>query len=290
MSTLKYFPPEICSLICQDPILKCRDLNSICFISHAFRAEAQRLLSYRFPCLRGITHVRSWCLSLKYKPHLAHDIQGLVLFLPPATASNHQASVHLAQTLQMCVNLKALFIFCQRRTDTIEFGYHWASSYMLKNLPFQLTKFVTDYFTCQDRGLENFLRYQPMLETVEMHPRCSLEVRTAIDLSYLPHLRTLSCSPLLFYFSLYAFQLDRLQLDFENSRIEWKRALLWISSHNIWQILHHKLLSLVIFLERKKVDEGRNQCHFLEIMDFVGTHLPFLKHLQIHQFLPTVRS
>ena len=289
MSTLKSFPPEICSLICQESILKCRDLSSICFISHAFRAEAQRLLSYRFPCLRGITRIRSWCLLLKDKPHLATDTQGLVLFLPPAKASNYQASVHLAQTLQMCVNLKALFIFCQRRTDTIKSGDHWASSYMLQNLPFRLTKFVNDYFTCQDRGLENFLKSQPMLKTLELHPRCSLKIQTPV-LPHLTRLTTLSCSPRLYWqqynMSWYDFNVNRLQLNFENSRIKWKGALAFIFPP---KIQNDKLVSLVIFLERKKANKSRNRCQFLKIMDFVGTHLPCLKHLQIHQFLPTVR-
>ena len=62
-------PLKICSLICQDPILQQRDLKSICFISHAFGKEAQRLLSYRFPCLRDARRVKAWCLSLKRRPH-----------------------------------------------------------------------------------------------------------------------------------------------------------------------------------------------------------------------------
>lgn len=65
MSRLKFFPPEICSLICQDPILEQSDLNAICFISQIFRNEAQRILSYRFPCLRGGSRIKAWYFSLK---------------------------------------------------------------------------------------------------------------------------------------------------------------------------------------------------------------------------------
>ena len=81
---LQFCPPEICSLICQDPILERFDLNSICFVSHAFRNEVQRELSCCFPCLRNTTasgsDVKTWCfrvaLALKRQPHLATNIKG----------------------------------------------------------------------------------------------------------------------------------------------------------------------------------------------------------------------
>ena len=86
MTVLQSFPPKIYSLVCQDPILERLDLNSICFISHAFRNEAQRELSRCFPCLQGASPVKDWCLSLKRRAHLAINIKGLALLLPRPSA------------------------------------------------------------------------------------------------------------------------------------------------------------------------------------------------------------
>ena len=109
------FPPEICSLICQDPILERLELNSICFISHAFRNEAQRELSSRFPCLRGASQVKTWCRSLKSRPHLATNIKGLVLLLPQLNypAPSLLGSPSLTCVWPMCVNMKELVVLYQ---------------------------------------------------------------------------------------------------------------------------------------------------------------------------------
>ena len=164
MSGLKSFAPEICSLICQDPILQQRDLKSICFISHAFRKEAQRLLSYRFPCLRDGGRVKAWCMSLKRRPHIALDIQGLVLFLPPQATFQADDISRLMQALRMCVNLKELAVFPEGGLQDYS-----SSVYMLEGLPFQLTKFVNGYFMQRESPFNSFIRSQQKLEILEMH-------------------------------------------------------------------------------------------------------------------------
>ena len=145
-SSLKSFAPEICSLICQDPILTRRasDLNFICFISHAFRKEAQRLLFYRFPCLRSTSRIKAWCMSLKRRPHLSKDVQELVLFLPPHVNFHPDDVARLVRALQMCVNLKELTVLSQLRKP--EWEGQWTPALILDNLPFTLTKFVNGLF------------------------------------------------------------------------------------------------------------------------------------------------
>ena len=143
-SSLKSFAPEICSLICQDPILTRRDLNFIGFISHAFRKEAQRLLFYRFPCLRSTSRIKAWCMSLKRRPHLSKDVQELVLFLPPHVNFHPDDVARLVRALQMCVNLKELTVLSQLRKP--EWEGQWTPALILDNLPFTLAKFVNGYF------------------------------------------------------------------------------------------------------------------------------------------------
>jgi hypothetical protein len=275
MSGLKSFAPEICSLICEDPILQQRDLKSICFISHAFRKEAQRLLSYRFPCLRDGVRVKAWCLSLERRPHIALDIQGLVLFLPPQ-ASFHDIS-RLVQALRMCVNLKELVVLPEGGLQDYS-----KSVYMLEGLPFQLTKFVNGYFMQRESPFNSFIRSQQKLEILEMHNVHSDKTRNEKIVSH-PYVKTLACYP---RFSLGEFQyfrkLERLRLDFGNSMDESERRVF----KSIYCGFPPGLKSLAIFLKQRS--DGK-QSHLLAIMDFIAAKIPRIRHLQIHQFLPIVR-
>ena len=101
MTVLQSFPLELCSLICQDPILERLDLSSICFISHAFRNEAEG----NFPT---VFHVFEVPLSQK-KPHLAIKIKGLALLLPRPSALRVNDVVRLTRKLFICVNCRWLF-------------------------------------------------------------------------------------------------------------------------------------------------------------------------------------
>jgi hypothetical protein len=281
MSGLKLFAPEICSLICQDPILQQRDLKSICFISHAFRKEAQRLLSYRFPCLRDAGRIKAWCLSLKRRPHIPLDIQGLVLFLPPQAAFHADDISRLMQALRMCVNLKELTVFPEGGLQDYS-----SSVYMLEGLPFQLTKFVNGYFMQRYSLFKSFIQSQQKLEILEMlemhkmHNVHSGAMRHEIFHLVHPHVKTLACHP---RFSLGEFRyfqnLERLRLDFGNSMDESEIC------NSIYRF-PDGLKSLAIFLKQRS--DGK-QSHLLEIMDFIAAKIPRIRHLQIHQFLPIVR-
>jgi hypothetical protein len=101
MTALQSFAPEICSLICQDPFLERLDLKSISFISHAFRA--QRELSHGFPCLRGASRARAWCLSLECSPHFATNIRGVILLLPSPWIFLEEDVTCVTQTLYLQV-------------------------------------------------------------------------------------------------------------------------------------------------------------------------------------------
>ncbi|KAF8805073.1 hypothetical protein BYT27DRAFT_6683225 [Phlegmacium glaucopus] len=274
---LKCFPPEICSLICQDPIFERRDLNSICFISHNFRREAQRLLSFRFPCLRGAGRIRAWCLSLKRRPHLAPGIEGLVLLLPQQIAFHPDDFARLIQALRTCINLKELLVLSQSRRPGLQ--DYSTSVYMLDNLPFKLTKFVNDYFI-QDDVLKNFLNSQTTLQTLQLH---SGEAFSHSDM-FLPCLKTLACATQFFYQSLSPFgiqaqQVERLRLDFENSEADVYETTM-LHRAFLFQLPYKFLKSVAIFLKRKP---DRRQSHFL------AEEMPYIKHLQIHQFLSMVR-
>ena len=280
MSGLKSFAPEICSLICQDPILQQRDLKSICFISHAFRKEAQRLLSYRFPCLRDAGRVKAWCLSLKRRPHIALDIQSLVLFLPPQAAFYADDILRLMQALRMCVNLKELVVLPESGLQDYS-----KSVYMLEGLPFQLTKFVNGYFLQPHSRFKSFIQSQQKLEILEildMHNVHSGKTCHEIIASH-PSLKTLACHPRFFLGGFSYFQnLERLRLDFGKSMDESEMRVF----NSIFLGFPSSLKSLAIFLKQRS--DGK-QSRLLEIMDFITVKAPRIRHLQIHQFLPIVR-
>ncbi|KAF8817192.1 hypothetical protein BYT27DRAFT_7153851 [Phlegmacium glaucopus] len=277
---LDCFAPEICSLICEDPIFKRRDLNSICFISRPFRREAQRVLSFRFPYLRGAGPIRAWCLSLKRRPHLALGVQDLILVMPRQTAFHADDIARLVQALKRCINLKELAMLSQCRGRGLQDPS--TSVYMLDDHMFKLTKFVNNYFI-QGAMLEQFLKSQKTLETLQLH---SDGVYHLCSLS-LPYVKTLACPAQIFNGGRYMrFPLvERLQLDFEDSQLEVARERAVLSS-----ILYgrKKLKSLTILLKRNL--HGKQQSHFLDFMDFVAEGVPHIKHLQIHQFLPTHES
>jgi hypothetical protein len=174
MTVLQSFPPDICSLICQDPILERLELNSICFILHAFRNEAQRELSSRFPCLRGPSRVKAWCLSLQSRPHLIIKIKGLVLLLPPLAQLALDFLVLLKWALHVCENLKELVVLFQgfhcesESQDPMYFldSTHWHT--LLDGQRFKLTQFVNGNFFIQDSTMfADFLRSQPNLESLD---------------------------------------------------------------------------------------------------------------------------
>ena len=270
MTGLQSFPPEICSLICQDPILERLDLNSICFVSHAFRNEAQRELSYRFPFLRGASHFNTWCFTLQCQSHLAINIVGLVLLLPAFVRSD----INLTTTLHMCVNLKELVVLCEEcpslgmpkdLTHTFKmpptFAFH----------PFKLTKFVNGYFSQDNMEFGTFLRFQPNLESLELHSGKMNVFKRQLPLDYL---KTLGCPP---HFLDTSYSVTRLRLNFENSTDNCEIDVL---GRVLKRNLTRSMKSLAIFLKQR-------QSHFAEIIRVIAINHIYIQHLEIHQFLPT---
>ena len=100
---LKSLAPEICSLICQDPFLDWRDLNSICFISPAFRTEAQRLLSYRFPCLRGASPASNPGACLSNADLTSHQIFKVSFYFCHHKQPSTQRTSHVLYARYGCV-------------------------------------------------------------------------------------------------------------------------------------------------------------------------------------------
>ncbi|KAF8805068.1 hypothetical protein BYT27DRAFT_6683129 [Phlegmacium glaucopus] len=264
MSTSTDLPPEICSLICQDPIFKQHDLNSICFISHNFRRAAQRLLFFRFPCLRGASRIRAWCLSLKRRPRLAPGVESLVLLLPQQMAFHPDDFARLIQALRMCINLKELSVLSQSRRHELQ---DYSTVYMLDNLPFKLTKFVNDYFI-QDDALRNFLDSQKTLQTLQFH---SGETSPQLAV-HLPCLKIFACAAQFFdrSWSLMGIQPERLRLDFENLKADVYETTI-LHSTFLFQSPYRFLKSVAIFLKRKP---DRRQSHFSEVMLFFARKMP----------------
>ena len=285
MTGLQSFPPEICSLICRDPIIERLDLNSICFISHTFRNEAQRELSCCFPCLQGDRRVKDWCLSLKRRPHLAKNIRGLALLLPRPSAFRETDIFRLTRALRMCVNLKelsVLFQVCRRRRPGLH-EYQYLSSTQTRILlsvrhRFNLTKFVNGYFSQDSSYFGDFLDSQPNLESLELH---SGDMET-YGVSPPRHLKSLGCSPKLLE---ERYSMKRLRLDFGNPN---RDDRFWIGTYNELKILggvlsrnlDKNMKSLAIFLKHE-------QSNFPEIIRVIAASHINIQHLEIHQFSPT---
>jgi hypothetical protein len=265
---LQSFPPEICSLICQDPILERLDLNSICFVSHAFRNEAQRELSYRFPFLRGASRVEAWCLALQCKPRLALNIEGLFLQLPqPFNIAN------LIWSLYQCVNLKELAVLfeeCPGIQDPND-SYSTISYMLLPATRFKLTKFVNGYFCQNSWGFTVFLSSQPHLESLELHCGEMGVFKSQLCLDYL---KSLGCPP---QFLDTSYSMTRLRLNFQNSTDNCEIDVLGrVLKRNFTK----NMKSLAIFLKQR-------QSHFPEIIRVIAFSHIYIQHLEIHQFVPT---
>ena len=275
MTILQSFPPEICSLICQDPILERLELNSICFISHAFRNEAQRELSSRFPCLRGADRVKAWYLSLQSSPHLAINIKGLVLLLPQLALPALDL-LFLKWALHMCVNLKELVVLFQEphfRPGLQDISYLSISTHtLLYGLHFKLTKFVNGYFPQDNTTFTEFLQSQLDLESLDLHSGKMDASKRSFPLH---HLKTLGCPP---RFLDQSYSVTRLRLDFENSTDD--DCEIDFLGHVLKKNLTRNMKSLAIFLRQSR-------SHFPEIIRAIAVRHIYIQHLEIHQFTPT---
>jgi hypothetical protein len=244
-------------------------------ISHAFRNEAQRELSHCFPCLRGASRARAWYLSLERSPHIATNIRGVVLLLPPS--STFPDIIRVIWALCKCVNLKELVVLleeCQPRRFRSRQEYP-SLTYISygSQFKFKLTKFVNGYFSQNDVRFREFLRSQPDLESLELHSG-NLDVsRGQFSLS---ELKTLGCPPQ-FFNPGQDYSLMRLRLDFDDSTDDCELDIL---GRVLRRNINRSMKSLSIFL-------NQSQSHFPEIMRVIAVSHLYIQHLEIHQFIPT---
>lgn len=283
---LQSCPPEICSLICQDPMLERLDLNSICYVSHAFRSEAQRELSYRYPCLRGVSGAKAWCSALESKPSRATIVKGLVLLFPPPFSSDFlkEDIRRLAVTMNTCANLKELVV-----ADDVSVGiwyptlYRSPTHFLSFGFPgFKLTKFVNRYFPQNGCDLHvqltKFLRSQCNLELLELDPGKMSVYKDGLPLAFL---KALGCPP---QFLNTSYSLTRLRLNFANVMESPPfRKLEFSAIEELGRVLDGNLTrqmkSLALFLWEKV-------SHFSEIIRVIASSHIYIQHLEIHQCLP----
>ncbi|KAK2465721.1 hypothetical protein APHAL10511_002265 [Amanita phalloides] len=157
-------PPEVCALICKQPSLHRKDLRSLCSVSASFRAEAERLL-YTHVCLRSLRHIRSWCVSLATRPHLAARVLFLSLSMPSSFDLAAADYSLLLYALGACSNLKDLHFLCDGRSpegDATQILF-------LEGHPWQLLKFTNSYFN--PALLRFFFESQPSMQTLVIRAR-----------------------------------------------------------------------------------------------------------------------
>jgi hypothetical protein len=227
---------------------------------------------------QAASQVKTWCLSLQSRPHLAINIKGLVLLLPPLNHPVPALLGFLIRIWQMCANLKELVVLYQEpywRQPGMQYPMNFlnlrhALSNLFNEQQFKLTKFVNGYF-CQDiTTFTKFLQSQPDLESLELHSG-----KTVVYKSLLPlhHLKTLGCSP---QFLDANYSVTRLRLDFENSTDGREIDIL---GRALDRNLTRNMKSLAIFLRQ-------NQSHFPEIIRAIAVGHIYIQHLEIHQFVP----
>lgn len=158
-------PPEVCGLICQQSSLNRKDLRMLCAVSTSFRVEAERLL-YTHVHLRTLCHIRSWCVSLASRPHLAGRVQLLSLSMPPSVDLAASDYSLLLFALAACANLKDLQFLSDGRSPE---GADASQTLFLEGHPWQLFKFTNSYFN--PAILRSFFESQPDMQTLVMRAR-----------------------------------------------------------------------------------------------------------------------
>ncbi|KAJ7288030.1 hypothetical protein C8J57DRAFT_1706551 [Mycena rebaudengoi] len=135
----RHLPPEICAYICEqvDPA----QLGPVCRVSRLLRDQAQRIL-YRTVNLRerNMKSVRSWCLAVTRRPHLAERVHSLSL--QPPSDLDPADTKRISIALRKCTNLKSLTVLHVRIPYTSGSLHTW----MLEDCPFRLTTFTNSYF------------------------------------------------------------------------------------------------------------------------------------------------
>ncbi|KAM6494068.1 hypothetical protein JOM56_010429 [Amanita muscaria] len=154
-------PQEVCGLICQQPFLSKKDLRTLCSVSYSFRDEAERLL-YTTVRLRTLRHIRTWCVSLGSRPHLAPRVRLLSFSMPPAAILEAADYSLLVCALGACTNLKELHFL----SDDLSPEGNAKRTFFLEGHSWQLLTFTNSYFN--PVMLRSFFEAQSNIHTLVM--------------------------------------------------------------------------------------------------------------------------
>jgi len=270
------FPQEICGIICQDPVLDRRDLRALCFISRGFRDEAERLL-YVAARVRGARRIKSFCVSLAWRPHLALRVRKLMLFMPPQMDLEAGDLSRIMYALHLCVNLRDLYVLedgdraipGKKTGDAVQ---RW----ILDGHEFKLKRFVNAYF--QPQILVGFLRAQPTIEMLGMQCRGN----AGISGVPLPMLKNLDCSAAVVQEFSSVLGIPR---NFERLQFEFVQSTDVEELATFVALLQFKATLKSLSITRR---EGQNGLDIAVLTACVAAQLPDIKYLRIIDYTTRV--
>ena len=270
------FPQEICGIICQDPVLERHDLHALCLVSRGFRDEAERLL-YVVAHVRGARNIKSFCISLARRPHLALRMRKLMLYMPPQMDLEAEDLSRIMHTFQLCLNLRDLHVLedSDRASQQGKIG-DAVQCWILDGHKFKLERFVNTYF--QPSVLVEFLRAQPTIETLGIRCRGNAGICGAA----LPMLKNLDCSAAVVQEfsapSWYARNFERLQYELmQSTDVEELASFVALSQFKA----SLKSLSMT----RR---EGQRGLDIAILIACVAAQLPDIKYLRIMDYTARV--
>ncbi|KAF8904139.1 hypothetical protein CPB84DRAFT_1960951 [Gymnopilus junonius] len=207
-------PPEICGIICKEPVLARHDLHKLCSVTQSFRGEAERLL-YTAVTLRGLRRIKAFCITVARRPYLALYLRKLALYMPPQMDLEADDLSRIMRALHLSVNLKELSVLQDTSRGMPDKPGTAVQRWILDGHDFRLEKFTNSYF--QPPVLTNFLAHQPSIETLTVKCKGNAEICGAA----LPNLANLDSSAAVVQeFSMpswYKRNIQRLQFQFEQS-------------------------------------------------------------------------
>lgn len=262
-------------MICQDPVLRYRDLHILCSVNRNFRAEAERLL---YICVRlsGARRIKVFCNTVLRRPFLALRMKKFTLLLPPQMDLEADDLSRIMNTLHLCVNLKELNLLQDDSRGLPEKYGDAVQRWILEGHDFKLRKFTNSYF--QPQLLVGFLRSQPSITTLVMKCKANAEIGAAP----LPSLTTLDSSAMVvqeFSFPWHSRKIKRLQFSLIRSTdVEELATFVALAQY------HDSLRSLSI--KRKDSTTGLD---IAVLTACVASQLPDIKYLRILDYSTKVR-